>query len=145
MADRSTLESKLAKLEELFRRTGSAGEQAAAGAAIDRLQGRLGTVGSDSEPKVELKFSLPDVWSVRLFVAICRKHGVRPYRYPRQHRTTVMVFAVERAFDRSAWAEFCLLHDELERYFGEVSDELITRAMGSDGDDSALEMRRLPG
>ena len=68
--------AKLAKVEDLFRRAGCRGERA--GAAMDRLHGRLG--GSDKlrEPEVELKFSLPDMWSVRLFFAVCRKHGLYP-------------------------------------------------------------------
>ena len=105
---------------------------------MDRLRDRLGALGRDGEPETELKFSLPDTWSVRLFLAICRKHGLRPFRYARQRRTTVMVRARERHFDRVVWAEFCRLHTELEHYFQDVTDHLITRAMGSDGDDSTL-------
>ena len=135
MADDREFREKLAKVEALFRRAGSPGERAAAGAAMDRLRGRLG------EPEVELRFSLPDIWSVRLFVAICRKHGLHPYRYARQRRTTVMVRARERTFDREVWAEFSRLHDELESYFEDVTDHLITHAMGSDGDDNALGRR----
>jgi len=137
----AALREKLGKLEELFRRTGSSGERAAAGVAIDRLKGRLEDDRSD--PEIELKFSLPDAWSVRLFLAICRKHGLRPYRYPRQRRTTVMVRARERDFDRVVWPEFSALHTELEFYFEETVDHLITDAMRSDGDDSGLEVAQL--
>ena len=126
MAGDEALRAKLAKVEELFQRAGSPGERASAGAAMERLSGRLGRSEAGGEADVELKFSLPDVWSVRLFVAVCRKHGVHPYRYSRQRRTTVMVRARERMFDRVVWSEFCRLHDELERYFEDVSDHLIT-------------------
>ena len=46
-------------------------------------------------------------------------------------------------FKRVLWSEFCQLHDELERYLEEVSDQLITRAIGSDGNDndSTLDAR----
>lgn len=135
------LRERLSKLEALFARAGTAGERAAAGAAIERLQGRAG--GTRRDPEVELKFSLPDPWSVRLFVAVCRKHGVRPYRYSRQRRTTVMVRVQERAFDRRVWAEFSGLQTALELYFEETVDHLITEAMHSDGDDSALEAVRI--
>ena len=138
------LRAKLAKVEALFRETASAGERAAAEAALDRLHDRIGTPRGDREPEVELQYSLPDMWSVRLFIAICRKHGVRPYRYARQRRTTVMVRVRERVFDRVVWTEFSRLHTELEIYFTDVADHLITRAMGSDGDDSTLDRRRLP-
>ncbi len=136
------LRERLSKLEALFARAGTAGEQAAAGAAIERLRGR---VGPRTDPEVELKFTLPDAWSVRLFVAVCRKHGVRPYRYARQRRTTVMVRVQERAFDRLVWAEFSDLQNALELYFEETVDHLITEAMHSDGDDSKLEAVRIGG
>ena len=42
MLDDKELREKLAKVEALFRRAGSPGEQAAAGVAMDRLRGRLG-------------------------------------------------------------------------------------------------------
>ena len=135
------LRVRLSKLEALFARAGTIGERDAAGAAIERLQDRIG--GTDAE--IELKFSLPDIWSVRLFVAVCRKHDVRPYRYSRQRRTTVMVKASERFFDRVVWPEFSSLQSELELYFEETVDHLITTAMRSDGDDSGLEAAQLPG
>ena len=72
----SELRDKLAKLEALFERAGTTGERDAAGAAIGRLKDRLKKEQATSE--VEFKFSLPDTWSVRLFVAICRKHDVLP-------------------------------------------------------------------
>ena len=97
------LRERLAKVEALFRQAGSPGEQAAAGAAMERLRGRLGGVHSDGGPETELQFSLPDMWSVRLFVAVCRKHGLRPFRYARQRRTTVMVRARERSLEASSY------------------------------------------
>lgn len=142
MVDDDELREKLAKVEALFRRAGSPGERAAAGAAMDRLQGRLHGRNREDGPETELQFSLPDMWSVRLFVAVCRKHGLRPFRYARQRRTTVMVRARERQFDREVWAEFSRLQTELETYFEDVADYMISRAMGSDGDDSTLGRAR---
>ncbi len=136
MSEDSDLKAKLAKLEALFRRAGSPGEKSAAGAAIERLQGRLAGSGEKREPEVELQHSLPDVWSAELFRAVCRKHGVRPYRYRRQRRTTVMVRAREREFDRRAWQECRRLHDELADCFNDVTDHLVC-FMGSGGSGSA--------
>ena len=78
MVDDEELRAKLAKVQALFRDAGSPGERAAAEAAMDRLHDRVGTQDGDREPEVELQYSLPDMWSVRLFLAVCRKHGVRP-------------------------------------------------------------------
>ena len=135
------LREKLARMEALFRRAGSPGKQAATGAAMDRLRNRLDGPNLDGGPETELQFSLPDMWSVRLFVAVCRKYGLRSFRYARQRRTTVMVRARERHFDRVVWAEFSRLQTELQFYFEDVTDHLITRAMGSDGDDSNIVRR----
>ena len=127
------LQEKLARVEALFRQAGSPGEQTAAGATIDRLRDRLGNAGKEGGPETELRFSLPDMWSVRLFVAVCRKHGLRPFRYARQRRTTVMMRSRERHFDHVVRAGFSRLQTELQFYFEDVTDHLITRAMGSNG------------
>jgi hypothetical protein len=95
------------------------------------------------EPETELQYSLPDVWAVRLFVALCRKHGVKPYRYPRQRRTTVMVRVRKTAFEQTIAAEFQTLHRELTSYFGEMVNHLIANVMRSDGDDETLEQRQI--
>jgi len=133
---------KLSKLEALFARAGTPGERNAAGAAIERLKKKV----TGSEPPIELAFSLGDVWSVRLFVAVCRKHQVKPYRYPRQRRTTVMARAPKAMLEDVIWAEFSELQEELNGYFTETVDHLIKTAMGSDGDDSDMQApAALPG
>lgn len=143
---RQDIAERLAKLEALFARSATAGERAAAGAAIDRLQMRLDRERREAEaPEIELQFSLPDFWSLRLFIAICRKHGVRPYRYPRQRRTTIVVRVRKTEFERTVRAEFDMLHRELARAFEGIVDHLIADVMHSDGADASLEQRRLPG
>ncbi|MFV1878638.1 hypothetical protein [Nioella sp.] len=146
MAGKQDIREKLAKLEALFARGATAGERAAAGAARDRLQARLSLDANDGgDPEIELQYSLPDVWSVRIFVALCRKHGIRPYRYPRQRRTTVMVRVRQASFERTVAEEFRTLHRELTAYFNETVEHLIADAMKSDGNDETLEQRQLPG
>lgn len=57
---------------------------------------------------------------MRLFVVLCRKHGLKPYQYPRQLRTTVMVRVRKTAFEQTIAAELQELHRELTTYFGEM-------------------------
>ena len=140
MAGDEDIRIKLAKLEALFARGATAGERAAAGAARDRLQARIAAEGAQ-DPETEVQYSMPDTWSVRIFVALCRKHGIRPYRYPRQRRTTIMVRARAAEFERTVLAEFETLHRELVAYFNETVDHLIADAMKSDGCDDTLELR----
>ncbi len=71
---------------------------------------------------------------------MCRKHGVRPYRYRRQRRSTVMVRVREQEFYREAWPEHCQLHAELASYFNDVTDRLISRVMVSGG-SSTLDLK----
>lgn len=145
MAGDADIREKLEKLEALFARGATAGERAAAGAARDRLQARLPLdTGARLEPETEIQYSMPDVWSVRIFVALCRKHGVHPYRYPRQRRTTVMVRVRKSSFERTVAEEFRTLHLALTAYFNETVEHLIADAMKSDGDDETLEQRQLP-
>ena len=139
MVDAEGLRAKLARVEALFRSAGTPGERAAAEAATGRLRGRRGGPGTRRVPETEIRFTLPDTRSVRLFVAVCRKHGVHPFRCKRQRRTTVMVRARERHFDRVVWPEYSRRQHELETCFEDVTDHPITRVMGSDGDDSALD------
>lgn len=138
---------RLAKLEALFSRGATEGERAAAGAAMERLQARLDLGKSDTraEPETELQYSLPDVWALRLFIALCRKAGVRPYRYARQRRTTVMVRVLQSEFERTVMAEFNTLHRALTATFSEIVDHLIADAMHGDGDDTTLDQPQIGG
>lgn len=137
MGQQDDIRKKLEKLEALFARGATAGERAAAGAALERLNSRLDT--DLQEEELEFQYSLPDAWAVKIFVALCRKHGVHPYRNPRQRRTTVMVKVRRSVFERTVLAEFNTLHSELVAYFKDTVDHLIADAMKSDGDDGNLE------
>jgi len=139
------IRDRLAKLEALFARGATEGERAAAGAALERIQARLDLGGgkATAEPEIEMQYSLPDVWAVKLFVALCRKHEIKPYRYPRQRRTTVMVRVRKTEFEHTIAAEFQSLHRELTGYFSEMVEHLIANVMQSDGDDETLEQRQL--
>ncbi len=54
-------------------------------------------------------------------------------------RTSVVVSVREREFNRVVWPEYSRLQTELESYFEDVTDHLVSRVMGSDGDDSGLD------
>ena len=136
MSSQSDIYERLKKVESLFARAGTAGEAAAAAAAIDRLQAQLGkNARGPQEAEIELQYSLPDVWAVRLFFAVCRKHGISPYRYARQRRTTVVIKVRKSHFMRVVEPEFQLLHREMMAYFSETAEHLIRDMMRSDGED----------
>ena len=129
------LRERLRKVEALYFGATSAGEREAASAAAERLKAKL-DAAARIDPPVEMKFSLPDEWSVRLFVALCRRYGVRPFRYPRQRRTTIMVRAPRRFFDAVVWRQFSELHTDLWIYFEQTTEQLIEKAVCADTRDA---------
>src|ERR1700720_4571293 len=102
---------------------------------VERLKVELDEV-SRRDPPIEMKFSLPDEWSVRLFIALCRRYGVRPFRYPRQRSTTIMVRAPRRFFDTVVWRQFSELHTDLWLYFEQTPERLIRVAIHADTADA---------
>ena len=115
MSTESQLREKLRKIEALFAGAGTAGERLAAEAALDRVRARLGEL-SRQDPSIEMQFSMPDQWSRHLFLALCRRYGLKPYRYYRQRRNTVMIRAPKRFLDQVLWPEFSELDQALQAY-----------------------------
>ncbi|MBY0299085.1 MAG: hypothetical protein K2X71_24135 [Methylobacterium sp.] len=144
MAIEDRLRERLGKAEALLAGAATAGERDAAEAAVRRLRARLAEAGH-REPPTELKLSLPDAWSVSLFLALCRRYGLRPYRYARQRRTTVMVRAPRSFFDAVVWPQFAALHEELAAYFAETTDRLIREAIHGDTAEAETVPEALPG
>jgi hypothetical protein len=56
-----------------------------------------------------------------------------------------MVRVHQRSFERTVGEEFGVLVRETRRYFDAMVDHLIADAMKSNGDDSDLDQRLLPG
>jgi hypothetical protein len=124
MAGESTLKEKLRKIEALFAGAATPGERAAAGAAADRIRARL-RESEGRERAIEMRFSLSDPWSRRLFVALCRRYGLRPFRYPRMHRQSVVVKGPQSFLDQVLWPEFAEINAALTEYLAELTDEVI--------------------
>ena len=83
-----SLVEKLRKLEALHAGTSVDGEREAAKRAAERIRARLAELRG-REPEVVLRYSLPDRWKRKLFVALCRRYGLRPYREPGRRYSTV--------------------------------------------------------
>jgi hypothetical protein len=113
------LRDKLRKIEALFAGVVTAGERAAAGAAAETIRDRL-RAAERSERPIEMRFSLPDPWSRQLFVALARRYGLRPYRYRRQRRTTIMLTAPQGFVDQILWPEFVQINDALTEYLADI-------------------------
>jgi hypothetical protein len=118
------LRQKLRKIAALFEGATTPGEQEAAAAALARIRAALKT-SEPSEKLIETSFSLADQWARRLFLALCRRHGLKPYRYPRQRRSTVVLRAPASFIDRILWPEFVEIKTLLDEYLSQATDRII--------------------
>ena len=135
MAGDARLREKLRKIEALFAGAGTEGERLAAEAALGRIRARLAEMGR-SEAPVEIQFTVQDTWSRQLFLALCRRYGLAPYRYPRQRRSTVMARMPKRFADDVLMPEFKELDADLRSYLEEVTQRLIREEVFSDTSDA---------
>ena len=77
------------------------------------------------ERPVEIRFSLTDPWSRRLFIALCRRYGLRPFRYPRMHRQSLVVKVPQGFLDQVLWPEFAEINAALGEYLADITDKVI--------------------
>ncbi len=127
--NREELLEKISKVEALFSSSSFDGEKEAAKGALDRLQKQLGQA---PEPLIEYKFSLPDPWKRRLFLALARRHGLNPYRLSRQRQTTVMLRISQRELDARFWPEFLELSKLLQTYLEDATNDIIATGVHKD-------------
>jgi hypothetical protein len=144
MTPEQSLREKLRKIEDLFAGAATDGERVAAGAAADRIRARLGTAAG-KEKAIEVKFSIPDMWSRQLFVSLCRRYGLHPFRYRRMHRQTIIIRAPKSFVDQVLWPEFEELSGALTAYLSEITEKIIREEVhGETGEaDEVDEPRRI--
>jgi hypothetical protein len=144
MDSEDRLREKLRKIEALFAGAGTEGERAAAGAAAERIRAQLRQAEKAGRIE-EMRFSLPDPWARRMFLALCRRYGLKPFRFRGQRHTTVMVRAPESFVTETLWPEFQEINRELARYLDEVTERIIREEVHGETADAEErdEPRRL--
>ena|SRR5689334_21251823 len=135
MTDEAHLRDKLRKIEALFAGAATAGERQAADAAAERIRLQLAAVAS-REPEIEMRFSIANPWSRRLFIALCRRYGLRPFRYTRMKRQTVVVKAPRTFLERTLWPQFAEIDTALTSYLDEITDKGIREEVHGEARDA---------
>jgi hypothetical protein len=130
-----TLLEKLRKIEALYAGTNVAGEREAARRAAERIRARLAELRGREQDE-ELLYSLPDPWKRKLFIALCRRYGLRPYREPGRRHSTVIVSAPKAFQNNTLWPEFLALSQELHTHLNELTDRVIREAINEDISDA---------
>lgn len=135
MTTEAELIAKLRKIEALFAGAATHGERAAAQAARDRILAKLKELEKQEHP-IEMKFTLGDGWNQKLFLALCRRYGLKPYRRHGQRRTTVMLMVVPSFVDDILWPEFSQLAEALRDYLEEATERIIREEVFKDTVDA---------
>ena len=138
---RDELIEKIRKVEALFSGTDSAGEKQAAGSALERLNAQLAAVPEDP---IEYRIKIDDPWKRQLFIALCRRTEIYPFRRPRQRYSTIMLNITQSMLDQVLWPQFLELSNLLHSYLDEATRDIITRGVHGDLSE-APEQPNLPG
>ncbi len=112
---------KIRKVEALIERAGTEGERKSAISAKERLE------KSVHHEELEYTIHLRDMWHKKLFLALCHKYGLSPYRYYRQKYTTAMVKVSKTLLDDIVWPEYLKFSKVLEELVDEITAEVISK------------------
>lgn len=122
---------RLKLIEALHAGAATPGERDAAAAARARVWARLEQMRK-VEKAVEFRLKTTNPWSHRLLVALLRRYQLKPYRYRRQHRTTLMVRVPRTFMNEVLWPEYVAINRELCGYLEEVAVRVIAGAIEPD-------------
>ena len=128
---------QLRKIESLYAGAATAGEKEAAAEAMSRIRSRLGEASKIDKP-IEFKFTLTDGWAKKLFIALLRRYELKPYRYSRQRRNTVMVRVPRSFVNETLWPEFLELSAVLKSYLEDVTNSVIAKVIHEDAGDEEV-------
>jgi hypothetical protein len=128
---------KLKLIEALFAGATTEGEKDAAFNALQRIKDRLKEI-QKTDPPVEYKFTMSDMWSRKLFVALLRRYDIRPFRYYRQRHTTVMAKVSKTFVDETLWPEFEELNKTLRSYIDDITNKVISETIHDDSSEAEV-------
>lgn len=133
--DEARLIERLRAIEALYAGAATPGEKNAATLGRDRILEHLQRL-QGTDPLIEYQFSMADMWMRRVFVALLRRYGIKPYRYARQRRTTVMARMPKTFLDQTLWPEYEEISTALTTYLSEATDRVIGQVLHADGSDA---------
>jgi len=81
---------------------------------------------------------MADMWSRKLFVALLRRYGIKPFRYYRQKHTTVMAVVSASFVDETLWPEFQELDKTLRSYLEDITNRVIIESIHSDNSEAEV-------
>lgn len=123
--DEEALKRKLAAIiEALPGGTSTAQEQHGSETPSEHLANHV-KAASSAQQVVEFHFTLVDEWQQRLFWALARRYGLKPFRDEGQRETTFMLRAPERFVEETFWPKYQQLTVSLRDWLGQVTERVI--------------------
>jgi len=135
MTTEQELREKLRKISALFEGATTTGEREGAAAAIDRVRKAL-AAAERVEPSTEMQFTNLDRWHRKLFLALCRRYGLKPYRYRRQRYSTVTLRASKSFLNTTLWPEFLEIKAALDEYLNEATERIIKEEVFGENEEA---------
>jgi hypothetical protein len=135
--DEAKLVGKLRLIESLFAGAATEGEKVASELARNRILERL-KQWEKEDPPIEYRFAMTDMWSRKVFVALLRRYGIRPYRYSGQRYTTVMANVSHGFVTETLWPQFQEIFQTLQAYLSEVTDRVVHQVIHQDDSDAEV-------
>jgi hypothetical protein len=135
--DEEKLIHKLRLIESLFASAANEGEKVAAERAKERILERL-KLWEKEDPPIEYRFTMADMWSRKVFVALLRRYKIHPYRYSGQRYTTVMAKVSKGFVDETLWPEFQEIAGTLQIYLSEVTDRVVHQVIHQDNSEAEV-------
>ena len=128
---------KLPLIERLASGATTKGEEIAAELAKERILKQLRRFEKE-DPPVEYQFTMTDMWSRKVFVALLRRYRIKPYRYHRQRHTTVMAKLSKTFVDETLWPEFQDISSTFSDHLSEVTDRVILQVLDQESSEAAV-------
>lgn len=125
---------RIKKIEALIIGASTDGEKNAAVTAKERILEKYPALEIHKNP-TEYRLSTSSEWNKKLLIAICRKYGVKPYRYHRQKYTTVMVNMNEAFLTKILWKEYEEYSKLLNKLVEEITNDLISKIHKHEDED----------
>ena len=135
MDDEIRLKEKLRAIEALFAGATPPGERDAAARARERITARISELSP--EAPVVWQFTT-DPWSHRLLIALARRYGLKPFRYPRQRHSTVMLRGPEKFLRDVFIPEYRQMVTTLSDHLSVVAERIIAEVLGDDQSEPAV-------
>ncbi|MDQ2766512.1 MAG: hypothetical protein M3Y30_05080 [Gemmatimonadota bacterium] len=133
-----TLIEKLRKLEALHAGTKVDGEREAARRAAERIRERLAEVRAKEREEAWL-YRMDEGWKRKLFVALCRRYGLKPYRERGRRYTTIQVRMPDTFRKQTFEPQFDAIAKEIATEVDALTERVLREAINEDVSDAPEE------